>query len=134
MLLKRRMVEQNMRNLREVDEEPADADDGRRDQRMLAALILGRMLAAARDKGVPLVIQSIPVYLHDPPQLVDRFPLEFDVGLDGIDFLSAKQVLEPHLGEQPLYWLRSHRHWTPFSHRQSGRALAKRIDERGLLE
>lgn len=104
--------------------------------RRLAAAIFEEMLAVTSDKGISLVIQSIPVELRDPPRLVDPFPLEFfDVNREGLAYFSAADVLQPHLERgELLYNQHSHFHWTPFSHEQAGRALAERIAARRLLE
>jgi hypothetical protein len=68
------------------------------------------------------------------PMLVEAFPLgEFDVARDGIVFVSGKEQLDPWLGREPLYWRRSHFHWTPVAHRIAGEALARTILERQLL-
>jgi hypothetical protein len=80
------------------------------------------------------VIHSIPTQVGPPPRLVDAFPRErFDLDRPDLAYVSAKAVLEPHLGEKLLYWTRSHWHWTPFSHREAGEALAERILARGFL-
>ena len=42
-------------------------------------------------------------------------------------------VLDPFLEKELLYWKRSTGHWTPFSHRVCGTALAARIVKEGLL-
>ena len=51
-----------------------------------------------------------------------------------MSILAAKEFLTPHLGVEQLYHLRSHKHWTPFSHDVMGRMIAAHIDELGLLE
>lgn len=103
--------------------------------RALGAALFEALYEATRAHGVPLVIHSIPTQRDDPLRLVDVFPRErFDGEREGLLYVSSKEVLEPHLGETLLYWTRSHWHWTPFSHRLAGEALARRILERNLLE
>jgi hypothetical protein len=69
----------------------------------------------------------------DPPELVETFPVSFDVSRAGLAFLPAKRVLDPVFPHELLYWERSHGHWTPAAHALSGEALAALIEERGLL-
>lgn len=132
--LKRRMVEENLEQI----SAGAGDDAVARDQRRLAAAIFERLYAGTRERGIPLVIQSIPTPAwgtDGKPALHELFPLdEFDVERPGIAFFPARSVLEPSLGREPLYHLRSHGHWTPYSHRLAGEALAALVVERGLLE
>jgi len=105
-------------------------------ERRLAAALFDRMHALLRGKGVPLLVHSIPTDSADSPfELMDGFPIEhFDVQRAGLAHLPSKVVLQPYLGREKLYWQRSMRHWTPFSHRVVGRALAQLVVENGLLE
>jgi hypothetical protein len=109
----------------------------------LASAILDRLYEFTRSKGIPLVIQSIPDLLPPkapgiPPEqweLVELFPLDdFDVKRPGLHFAAAKKWLDPHRGKQLLYWMRSHQHWTPFSHAVSGKELAALLVREKLLE
>lgn len=102
----------------------------------LAAAIFERMYQLLRDKQIPLVVHCIPSragYPHD--RLEDRFPYErFDFDRPGLHHFAAADVLRPIFGKQQLYWNRSHKHWTPLSHRLAGEGLANLIMEAKLLE
>ncbi len=134
LIVKRRMVEENVQNLQQVEGRPQGATPRRRHQEALTAALLERIYSEMRARDVPLIIQSIPRFARNPPRLVDLFPADFDVGRERLHYLSAKKLLEPYLGEELLYWTRSHWHWTPFSHRRSGMALARLISEHRLLD
>jgi lysophospholipase L1-like esterase len=128
LLLKRRLVAANQRNVESQETPPF--------QRQLAAVILDRLHRTCQERGIALVIQSIPTIVRSgtTKQLVDLFPLdEFDVSRSGLVFFAARQVLEPRLHEVQLYHERSHGHWTPEAHRLSGEALATLIGD-GILE
>ncbi len=101
----------------------------------LSAAIFERMYAELSAKKIPLVIQSIPwESAAAPGGLVDQFPRRlFRVDRPGIAYVSGADFLRPYVGKELLYWTRSHFHWTPFSHEQSGEALAKTIVEHGWL-
>jgi len=100
----------------------------------LTGAILERLYQFLRERRIALVIQSIPSVPPEQSQLVEMFPLaHFDVARPGVFFVSGKELLDPHRGKQLLYWTRSTGHWTPFSHRVSGRAIADLIESRGLL-
>lgn len=139
-LLKQQRVQENLENLEERTEEGGAADGHARTRRRerqeaLAAALFEALYQAARARDVPLVIHSIPTQVGSPPRLVDAFPRErLDLERPGLAYLSSKEVLEPHLGEELLYWTRSHWHWTPVSHRLAGEALADRILARGFVE
>jgi len=95
-------------------------------ERALAAAILQRTCELLRARGIPLVIQSIPTEVGE--DLVESFPSEeFDLKQPGVYFLSMRDELLPHVGQEPLYRRQSHFHWTPFAHDKSGRALASLI-------
>jgi hypothetical protein len=132
LLTKRRMVQENLRNLdfEQTAKLPADQDY----ERALTVAIFEKMYEATRRRGVPLVIQSIPAGDPERPRLIDRFPADFDTDRPGIVFFRSAEVLGSFLGKELLYWRRSHHHWTPFSHRKSGEGLATAIARRGLLE
>ncbi len=147
-IVKRRMIAQNEANesraagRREETPQELDARPGpdRGDaQGRLAAAILERLYDFARERSIPVVIQSIPsggyaVPVGDRP-LLDLFPYEhFDGNRPGLAVLPMIDLLKPHVGETPLTNLRSHFHWTAFAHGLSGRALAKRIVENGFLD
>jgi len=133
-ITKRRIVTQNLRNLDDTEGDGKDAAGEAADYQIdLAIAIYDRLYASARRHGVPLVIQSIPA-LRPDGTLRDRFPTRFDHRRPGLYLLRAGTFLEPHQGEQLLYWTRSQAHWTPFSHLLSGRALAALTVENRLLE
>ena len=133
-ITKRRIVTQNLRNLDDTEGDGKDAAGESADYQVdLAIAIYDRLYASARRHGVPLVIQSIPA-LRPDGTLRDRFPTRFDHRRPGLYLLRAGTFLEPHQGEQLLYWTRSQAHWTPFSHLLSGRALAALTVENRLLE
>lgn len=101
----------------------------------LTVAIYERLYAFCRGHGVALVIQSIPSNRENPLALVDLFPRDrFDVARPGLFFQSDKELLDPSLQTELLYWKRSTGHWTPFSHRVCGKALAERILREHLLE
>ena len=104
-------------------------------ERRLAGAIFERIHRATSQRGIPLVIQSIPSESQQPYRLIEMFPFEeFDVYRKGVPFSPAKRVLDPHVGKKLLYWERSHGHWTPHSHALAGRALAKLILDERILE
>ena len=107
--------------------------------RQITCELYERIYRGLYDKGIPFVVQSIPYVgeSDDDPdllQVIDAFPRRcFTFDRPGIHFFPAKDVLDPHVNEELLYWTRSNKHWTPFSHRLSGEALAELIDREGLL-
>lgn len=132
LLMKSRIVERNVENLERV--EAPDGDEGPPYEARLTAAIFERIYATTRERGIPLVVQSIPSPRDDPERLVELFPVElFDFDRAGLAFVPAKRVLDPWLGREQLYHTRSHWHWTPHAHREAGRALAEVILRRGLL-
>ena len=147
--LKRRAVAENEGQLAAASDANAAANPIAVEQRALAAALLERLYAGTRERGIPLVIQSIPtaVYPNGPPDpegrdirpgqvvLLDAFPLaEFDVARPGLLYVPIEPVLAPFADEKLLYFLRSHGHWTPLAHEIDGETLAARIVEAGLLE
>ena len=106
--------------------------DERDRERQLAAAILQRTYERLEERGIPFVIQSIPT--ESGGDLIESFPRQFDWNQEGVYFLSMRDELLPYVGAQQLYWHQSHFHWTPFAHDKSGRALAKLILEKGLLD
>lgn len=135
-LLKREMVAAGQREVRAAaaaaagGPQPRSAE--REYQQRLALAIYERIYAGLRARGIPLLVQSIPLRLPDDT-LVEEFPPGFDFDRPGLAFLSAKPFLDPLVGKHDLYYRRSHWHWTPISHRLSGEHLARRILERRLL-
>lgn len=128
LLVKQRVVDANVQNV-ETATAPLEASDPSLEERLTAA-IFERLYRATRERGIPLVIQSIPIPapLSDPHALLDLFPLDaFDVRRAGIVFFPALSVLEPELGQTLLYHRRSHGHWTPAAHRRAGEALARLV-------
>jgi len=100
----------------------------------LTAALYERLREFCVGRGIALVIQSIPSNRENPVSLVDLFPRDkFDVARPGVFFQSDKELLDPFLEKELLYWKRSTGHWTPFSHRVCGKALAARIVKEGLL-
>lgn len=102
----------------------------------LAAAIFERLWRWTRERDIQLVILSIPFAAGGGnTSLADQFPRgEFDVARPGLAYLSGKDVLEEHAATEQLYWKHSHSHWTPLSHALIGRALARLILERDLLQ
>jgi len=139
LVLKAEIVRANESNLRR-DQQSAEqkvtrsaVPDERTIERELADAIFQRMCVTLRDRGIPLVIQSIPTAVEG--DLVESFlGGDFDVKQPGVHFLSMIDELMPYLGKEQLYRQRSHFHWTPFAHDRSGRALAKLMVEKGLLD
>ncbi len=146
--LKRRMVEKNVERFAEESDVEIDAEALQRrpegglvpPRSRLACAIYERIYALCAERGIPLVVHSIP---HEEWKartgervLVDLFPLEcFDVTRAGLAFVSAAEALAPHLDQDvQLYWYRSHKHWTPFAHRVAGEAIAAEIVDKGLLD
>lgn len=138
-IAKRRLVEERATHRKDETQPstpPPGLEEELRRQHALLAAILERIYAGTRARGIPFVIQSIPFPAEDgSPMLVDKFPLgAFDTRRPGLAFLSMREILEPHLGRELLYWKRSHSHWTPFSHARSGEALAELVLRERLLE
>jgi hypothetical protein len=128
LLVKQRVVDANVRNV-ETAAAPPQASGPSLEERLTAA-IFERLYRATRERGIPLVIQSIPIPapLDDPHALLDLFPLHaFDVRREGIVYLPVRSVLEPELGRTLLYHRRSHGHWTPAAHRRAGEALVRLV-------
>jgi lysophospholipase L1-like esterase len=133
-LAKKRIVRENLEQLGQAETATRTDDQKTSYRRRLAAAIFERIYRMARERGIPLVIQSIPSRRRDPVRLVELFPLsEFDVTRDGVWFFAAKDVLDPLTGRELLYYEFSHSHWTPRSHDVAGRALADLIFSNGLL-
>jgi lysophospholipase L1-like esterase len=131
-VMKRSMVRQNEQNLELAGSDSANEDPRANYQARLTAALYERLYQECLDLGVPLVIQSIAT--DSPKGLIELFPLKlFDDERDGIEFVSSQAFLAPYAGKEPLYYRRSNRHWTPFAHLQSGRALAAAILSRQLL-
>jgi len=131
-ILKWGWVRANLRSQEAMQQEPIDSGDEY--ERKLTAAIFDRIYHDARDHGIPLIIQSLPYIRPQPPRMRDVFPeREFPVDREGLHMLRAEEVLRPFLGKEQLVWEHSHGHWTPFSHRQSGMALADLIVREKLL-
>jgi hypothetical protein len=137
-IAKEKVVEQNLAQVAHSsgsDSGGGDAEAAR--ERALSAALFERIWADCRERGIPLVIQSIPLpnANHAPTDLFEGFPLaDFDVARPGLLFAPAKPVLQPHLGRDLLYYERSHQHWTPLAHRLAGEALAEQILAADLLK
>jgi hypothetical protein len=76
-------------------------------QSRLAAAIFERIYRDGRGRRIAVVVQSIPA-----PDLTDSFPT-FDSNRNGFLLVSAKAALGARAGNDPLYYPRSHQHWTP---------------------
>ncbi|HED66539.1 MAG TPA: hypothetical protein ENJ09_13415 [Planctomycetes bacterium] len=105
----------------------------------LCCALYERIYRDTQAQGIPLVIQSIPNPGIDRESgegvLKNRFPIDcFDTERPGLAYLDGRDFLMPFFKKELLYWQRSNKHWTPFSHHASGKALAELIDERGLLK
>ncbi|MFI5314812.1 MAG: SGNH/GDSL hydrolase family protein [Myxococcota bacterium] len=137
-LVKHEVVEQNLAQQAHATGSDSGAEDPEAArERALAGALFERIYSDCRERGIPLVIQSIPTPNKNehPTDLMELFPFaEFDVKREGLSFLPAKSVLQPHLEHEVLYYAHSHQHWTPFSHRVSGEALAKLILDANLLD
>jgi len=96
-------------------------------QSRLAGAILDRIYRDGRGRRIPVVFLSIPA-----PDLSDAFPA-FDTNRDGLLLVPAKAAFEARTGKEPLYYERSHQHWTPLAHRLAGEALARAILDAKLL-
>ncbi len=133
LLLKRDMVQENERNLATAGDKAAD--DETKAQRRLAAAIFERIYQKTRERGVPLVIHSIPTQFGPPDRpLTELFPFaEFATQRPGLLFVPTKKVLEPFVGKELLYHQRSHFHMTPRAHGLAGKALAQGILAAELL-
>ena len=154
-LVKRQIVSKNLETVAEATEAlpsdteattdsggapPGTADDLPTAEQALAVAILDRLYEVAHARGIPLIIQSIPILVRDErDELIETFPLDhFERDREGLYFLGMQRRLSPYLGEQglgdtKLYNERSHWHWTAFSHEVSGKALAEIILEEDLL-
>jgi len=136
-IVKNEVVKHNLAQVAHASGSESDAGDTQAAQeRALSAALFERIYADCRERGIPLVIQSIPLpnANHAPTELVEGFPLaDFDVQRPGLVFFPARSVLEPYVGRELLYYERSHQHWTPLAHRLSGEALAVRILDANLL-
>lgn len=134
LFIKRKMVERSQES--RVQAREGGAREEAEYQKRLCGAILNRVHEFCRERSIALVIQSISMQEQDldaPP--VEMFPIGYlDVDRPGLKFLSMKNVLASHEGKELLYWKRSQGHWTPFSHEQSGKALAKLILETRLLQ
>jgi lysophospholipase L1-like esterase len=103
----------------------------------LTGAILQRIYEDCHARGIPFVLQVIPHLGENDAgeqSLHSQFPFDFfQIEQPGLGFLDARTFLEPHVGKEQLYWLRSHRHWTPLAHELSGKALADLIEANGFL-
>jgi hypothetical protein len=139
-LAKQRAVEENIGQIHAAEQLGVSDHPFAIAQRRLCAAIFERIYQGTRERGIPLVIQSIPTPIYpngvdgQKVVLVEMFPLaEFPVARPGLLFFSVKSALDSAVGHELLYYLRSHGHWTPYSHRVDGEALAEKILAAGLL-
>ena len=128
-LMRRRMVEDNVRNVDAAEAASGSRVDPKGEYgRRLTAALFEEIHRTTRERGLQLVVLSIPWYRQRPERLAEAFPLaEFPIGRPGLSFVSGKDLLDPYVGKQQLYWLRSHGHWTPFAHEAAGKALAATV-------
>lgn len=140
-IVKRQAIKQNEANEEQASDskQEGEGDERTRDQQRLAAAILDRLYDYAHQRGINVIIQSLPsggyASAYDYRPLHDVFPYEdFDANRPGLAILRMVDVLRPYEGKKQIKNLRSHFHWTPFAHKLSGGALAALIHERGLLE
>lgn len=106
--------------------------------RQLACAIYERIYGYLKERDIPLVVQSIPYLGEDDEtgeeQIIETFPAHcFNFRRPGVSVVYAKKFLDPMVGTEQLYWLRSNRHWTPAAHRVSGQKLANHIQRWKLL-
>ena len=152
-IVKQSMVRQNLDHVQNAQEgvrtgtatvtlSPVDGSQGqpmlvkagKEYDRRLTSAIFEQLYAVARERGIPLVIHSIPTPNYKQMLLREMFPLDmFDSNRPGVYFFSAKTVLNDHFGQRQLYWDRSQGHWTPFSHEVAGKTLARLVLEEELL-
>lgn len=130
-LARRRMVEDNVRNVDAAEGGTGTHVDPKGEYgRRLTAALFEEIYRTTRERELHLVVLSIPWFRQRPERLAEAFPLaEFPVERPGLSFVPAKTLLDPYIGKQQLYWLRSHGHWTPFSHEVAGKALAETIHQ-----
>ncbi|HET9317126.1 MAG TPA: hypothetical protein VFQ51_16150, partial [Vicinamibacteria bacterium] len=130
-LMRRRMVEENVRNVDAAEAGTgAHVDPKGEYGRRLTAALFEEIYRTTHERGLELVVLSIPWYRQRPERLAEAFPLaEFPVERPGVSFVSGKGLLDPFVGKQQLYWLRSHGHWTPFAHDVAGRALGETVHQ-----
>jgi lysophospholipase L1-like esterase len=141
-ILKGKIVQENLAAIDAAAEaaakKPGDAATPKTNADYSVALTVAlydRLYAFCRGHAIALMIQSIPSNRANPTALVDLFPRDrFDLARPGLFFQSDKELLDPSLATELLYWKHSTGHWTPFSHRVCGKALADRIVREGLLE
>jgi hypothetical protein len=95
-LVKERMVRQNLAEQSDAGQGPAAstadggaaAPDRRAHQRRLLAAIYERIYQGLHARGIPLIIQSIPVQRPAPLSLTDLFPrAEFPIDRPGLYYL-----------------------------------------------
>jgi hypothetical protein len=131
LLLKADLVKQNVDNLERAEDERG----GPSYEQNLTVAIFERFYEFCQKRDIKLVIHSIPsLDLHG---LVELFPIDrFDADRGGILFVPSREILLPYLesSDEQLYWNRSHGHWTPFSHRVAGGAMARAILESKWLD
>ena len=137
--VKQKMFDWNSKNIESMTTESGNNKSFSYEQKLLGA-IYNRLYHFLREREIPFIIQSIPkqVYQSGSPRkdwpLVDFFPLKaFDVSRSGVYYSSAKEVLDPHIGKELLYWERSHLHWTPFSHEKAAKQLTQLIQNNRLM-
>lgn len=145
-VVKRQLVAQNLEKVaeaeeserrdRQVTERTGDGTPAPSAEQALTVAILDRLYATTRARGIPLVIQSIPILAGaNRDALIEAFPVDyFDFDREGLYFVSMRDALRPALGQQKLYNDRSHGHWTPFSHRVSGQQISRLVLDHHLLE
>jgi len=133
-LVKQHLVSANIEVLSAAESKEQVAIDRADYARTLTAAIYERLHTITAERGIPLVIQSIPTRRFNPLRLVEVFPLDaFPVDREDVGFFAAKTVLDPWTGRRQLYHDHSQDHWTPFAHELAGQALADLIEAEGWL-
>jgi len=142
-IVKRQLVAQNLANVADATDEaplaaqaPQAVDDDATPEQTLAVAIFDRLYEMTRARGIPFVIQSIPIPVGETDgELIEVFPLDhFDLDREGLHFVSMQQTLSKLASRERLYHRKSHGHWTPASHLASGQAIAGVVLGESLLE
>ena len=95
----------------------------------LTAVLVRRMAETVHGQKIPLVLMDIPV-----PALTPSLPADSPIRQIPDAFLDGASVLRPYADRQVLYRPHGSRHWTPFSHRIAGEALADLMERRFLAK
>ena len=136
--LKERIVTDNVKNLRDAGERKRGEEVQNAYDRRLTAAVFEQFYGLTREHNIPMAVLSIPFYgplVGAGNKLIETFPEDlYPTDRPGFAFVPAKPLLEPYFGREPLYYLRSHGHWTPLSHKLAGKALAEAVMSKGMLK